>query len=117
MNMSKAMPEGQEPEHQVIPEPIAEPIPGPIPEPLTEREQVRMRRWRIAKWVKAAKRFGYYALLLAMVSFGVALVTGFEGFWVTLCVVSLLVAVVVLPIPIIIWYGIRAAEREDRAEV
>ena len=58
MNMSKAMPEGQKPEHQVIPEPIAEPIPGPIPEPLTEREQVRMRRWRIAKWVKAAKRFG-----------------------------------------------------------
>jgi len=117
MNLSKAMPEGQEPEPEPLTEPIPEPIPGPLAEPLTERERVRMRRWRIAKWVKAAKRFGYYALLLAMVSFGVALVTGFEGFWVTLCVASLLVGVIVLPIPIIIWYGIRAAEREDRAEV
>ena len=117
MSMSEATPAGQEHNPEPIPEPLPGPIPEPLAEPLTEREQVRIRRWRIAKWVKAAKRFGYYALLLAMVSFGVALVTGFEGFWVTLCVASLLVAVVVLPIPIIIWYGIRAAEREDRAEV
>jgi hypothetical protein len=32
-------------------------------------------------------------------------------------VASLLTAVVILPIPIIIGYGIRAAEREDRARV
>lgn len=89
----------------------------PTPDTPSAPDEVRARRARIAFWVKLAKRIGYYLLLLAMVAFAVALITGFEGFWVTVCVVSLLVAVVILPIPIIIGYGIRAAEREDRARV
>ena len=84
---------------------------GPAP------DEVRARRARIAVWTKLAKRIGYSLLLVAMVAFAVALITGFEGFWVLVCVVSLLTAVVILPIPIIIGYGIRAAEREDRARV
>jgi len=89
----------------------------PSPDPGTAPDEVRARRARIAFWTKLAKRIGYYLLLLAMVAFAVALITGFEGFWVVVCVASLLTAVVILPIPIIIGYGIRAAEREDRARV
>ena len=89
----------------------------PSPAPGTAPDEVRARRARIAFWTKLAKRIGYYLLLLAMVAFAVALITGFEGFWVVVCVASLLTAVVILPIPIIIGYGIRAAEREDRARV
>jgi hypothetical protein len=87
------------------------PEPPVIPAP----DAVRDRRRRIARWAGLAKRIGYSLLLIAMVAFAVALTTGFEGFWVVVCVVSLLTAVVILPIPIIIGYGVRAAEREDRA--
>lgn len=89
----------------------------PSPESGPAPDEVRARRARIAVWTKLAKRIGYSLLLVAMVAFAVALITGFEGFWVVVCVASLLTAVVILPIPIIIGYGIRAAEREDRARV
>jgi len=90
--------------------------PTPPEPPVTPAsDAVRDRRRRIARWAGLAKRIGYSLLLVAMVAFAVALTTGFEGFWVVVCVVSLLTAVVILPIPIIIGYGVRAAEREDRA--
>ncbi|MFM7617186.1 MAG: hypothetical protein ACKO72_06970 [Actinomycetes bacterium] len=81
----------------------------------TAPDEVRARRRRIARWVRLAKRIGYSLLLLAILAFAIALTTGFEGFWVIVCVVSLLTAVAILPIPIIVGYGVRAAEREDRA--
>lgn len=95
-------------------------VPAEIPTPpesapATAPDEIRARRLRIARWAKLAKRIGYSLLLVAMAAFAVALTTGFEGFWVLVCVVSLLTAVVILPIPIIIGYGVRAAEREDRA--
>jgi hypothetical protein len=91
-------------------------VPAEIPTPPgKEPDEIRARRLRIARWAKLAKRIGYSLLLLAMGAFAVALTTGFEGFWVLVCVVSLLAAVAILPIPIIIGYGVRAAEREDRA--
>ena len=83
--------------------------------PVAAPDEIRARRLRIARWAKLAKRIGYSLRLVAMAAFAVALTTGFEGFWVLVCVVSLLTAVVILPIPIIIGYGVRAAEREDRA--
>jgi hypothetical protein len=94
---------------------VSDPNPTPTAGEPGPPDEVRDRRIRIARWVKLAKRTGYYLLLLAIVAFAVALTTGFEGFWVTVCVASLLSAVVILPIPIIMGYGIRAAEREDRA--
>jgi hypothetical protein len=77
-------------------------------------DPVVLRRARIARWVGLAKRIGYGLLLLAVAAFVVAAVSGFPDGVVTVTVVALIAACVVLPGPIILGYGLRAAEREDR---
>ena len=77
-------------------------------------DPVVQRRARIARWVALAKRIGYGLLLLAVVAFVVAAIAGFPSGVVTLTVVALIAACVVLPVPIVLGYGLRAAEREDR---
>jgi hypothetical protein len=79
-------------------------------------DPVVVRRARIARWVGLAKRLGYGLLLLAVVAFVVAAATGFPTGVVTVTVVGLVAACIVLPIPIVLGYGLRAAEREDREE-
>ncbi len=81
---------------------------GPADDP------VLARRARIARAVAVAKRIGYLALGIAIVAFFVAIVAGFPTWAVTVSVVGLVTACVVLPLPIVFGYGVRAAEREDR---
>jgi hypothetical protein len=51
-----------------------------------------------------------------MVAFGIAAATSFPGWAVTTCVAALIAACVILPVPIVLGYGVRAAQRdEDRA--
>jgi hypothetical protein len=78
------------------------------------RDAVGERRARIARYVKAAQRFGYAFLLLAIVAFVVGLASDFPAWSVDLTVAALVVAIVVLPVPIVLGYGVRAAEREER---
>jgi hypothetical protein len=77
-------------------------------------DPVALRRAHIARWVGLAKRIGYALLLLAVVAFIVAAIAGFPTWVVTVTVVALIAACVVLPGPIVLGYGVRAAEREDR---
>jgi hypothetical protein len=77
-------------------------------------DPVRARRARIARSVKIAKRVGYSALLVAIVAFLVALATDVPSWLVTLTVAGLVAAIVILPVPIVLGYGVRAAEREER---
>jgi len=77
-------------------------------------DPVVARRTRIARWVRLAKRVGYGLLLVAVLAFAVAAITGFPSGVVTVTVVALVAACVVLPVPIVLGYGLRAAEREDR---
>jgi hypothetical protein len=77
-------------------------------------DPVRARRARIARYVSFAQRIGYTALLVAIVCFVVAVFLEFPSGLVTATIAALVVAIVVLPVPIVIGYGIRAAEREDR---
>ena len=77
-------------------------------------DPVRERRARIARFVKIAQRVGYSALLLAIVTFVVGLTSDFPGWTVVLTVTALATAIVILPIPIVLGYGVRAAEREER---
>ena len=72
------------------------------------------RRARIAHAVGLAKQIGYALLLGAVVLFVIAAATGFPGGLVTATIVALIGACIVLPIPIVLGYGLRAAEREDR---
>ena len=83
---------------------------GPNSDPVVER------RARIARAVTLAKRVGYLLLLAAMVAFLAAAVAGFPDWAVTVTVVALVGACVVLPVPIVLGYGLRAAEREDREQ-
>ena len=82
--------------------------PGPPEDPVV------VQRARIARWVGLAKRIGYGLLLLAVVTFIAAAVAGFPDGLVTMTVIALIAACVVLPVPIVLGYGLRAAEREDR---
>ena len=76
-------------------------------------DPVLQKRRRIAHWVGLAKRIGYSLLLLAIVAFTAAAITGFTGWLVTVTVVALIGACIVLPVPIVLGYGLRAADRED----
>ena len=78
-------------------------------------DPVRARRARIARVVRYGQRVGYAALLVSVVSFVVAAATDFPALAVEMSVAALVVAIVVLPVPIVLGYGIRAAEREERA--
>lgn len=77
-------------------------------------DPVRARRARIARLVAAGKRIGYGALLVAIVAFFVGVVSDFPTWTVVASTAGLVVACVVLPLPIVLGYGIRAAERDER---
>jgi hypothetical protein len=81
---------------------------------VSAQDPVVVRRARIARWVGLAKRVGYGLLLLAVIAFVIAAATGFPSGITTVTVVALIAACVVLPVPIVLGYGLRAAEREDR---
>ena len=78
------------------------------PDPVVER------RARIARYVKIAQRIGYLLLVVAIVAFVISFATDFPSWSVTLTIVSLVLAIVILPLPIVFGYGVRAAEREER---
>lgn len=80
----------------------------------TSIDPVRARRARIARFVKIAQRFGYSALLTAIVAFAVGVASDFPRWSVVVTVAALVAAIVILPVPIVLGYGVRAAEREDR---
>jgi hypothetical protein len=77
-------------------------------------DPVRARRARIAKWAGLGKRVGYAALLVAIVGFFAGVALDFPSTCVAAIVGGLVVACLVLPVPIVLGYGVRAAEREDR---
>ena len=73
------------------------------------------RRNRIARAAATGKRVGYLALLAAVAAFAVGLATDWPQWTVTVAVTGLVAACVILPLPIVLAYGVRAADREDRA--
>ncbi len=83
---------------------------------VSEPDPVLARRARIARVTRLGTRLGYAALAVAVVSFVVAAATDFPALAVDLSIAALVVAIVVLPVPIVLGYGVRAAEREEREE-
>jgi uncharacterized membrane protein len=77
-------------------------------------DPVLARRERIARFAALGKRIGYLALLIAIVAFFVGVATSFPKWTVAVSIAGLAVSSVVLPIPIVLGYGVRAAAREDR---
>jgi hypothetical protein len=77
-------------------------------------DPVLARRERIARFAALGKRIGYLALAIAIVAFFVGVATSFPHWTVVVTIAGLAVSSVVLPIPIVLGYGVRAAAREDR---
>jgi hypothetical protein len=83
-----------------------------MPEP--DDDPVRVRRAKIARAVSLAQRVGYSLWLVAIVVFLVGAVTRFRPAMVTIVIGCLAVGSGLLAPSIVISYGVRAAEREDR---
>ena len=81
---------------------------------MSQPDPVLARRARIARVVRYGQRAWYAALLVAIVSFVVAAATDFPAVAVDISVAALVAAIVILPVPIVLGYGVRAAEREER---
>jgi hypothetical protein len=81
---------------------------------VTSEDPVLARRARIARLAALGKRVGYTALLVAIVSFFIGVATSFAPWTVVVSTAGLVAACVILPIPIVLGYGVRAAAREDR---
>jgi hypothetical protein len=77
-------------------------------------DPVTARRARIARLAALGKRVGYTALTIAIVAFFIGFATEFPTWTVTVSVAGLIAACVVLPLPIVLGYGVRAAARDDR---
>ena len=77
-------------------------------------DPVAARRAVIARRVGWASRVGYGALGVAVVAFLVGLATDFPPALVNLTIAGLVTACLILPVTIVLGYGIRAATREDR---
>lgn len=78
-----------------------------------ESDPVVARREQVRTIVNLSKRVGYLALSVAIGAFIVGAIAGFSRWTVTLSALGLVVSCVVLPVPIVLGYGIRKAERED----
>lgn len=78
-------------------------------------DPVRARRARAAQLAASGKRIGYTLFLVAIVAFVAGAVAGFSAIYVTIVVACLGVGSLLLAPAIVIGYGVRAAEREDRA--
>ena len=77
-------------------------------------DPVVVRRRRIARWAELGQRGGYLLYGLAVVLFVVAMVTDLPRGLVTGVVVAMVVGSLLLAPSIVVGYGVRAADREDR---
>ena len=77
-------------------------------------DPVLVRRARIARVAALGKRLGYLALAIAIAGFIAGVLTDFARWTVVVSTIGLLLACVILPIPIVLGYGVRAAAREER---
>jgi ABC-type proline/glycine betaine transport system permease subunit len=77
-------------------------------------DPVLARRARLARLAVLGKRIGYSALVLAIASFFAGVLTSFATWTVVVSTIGLVAACVILPVPIVLGYGVRAAAREDR---
>lgn len=78
-------------------------------------DPVRVRRARIARLVALGQRIGYTLWLVAIVVFFVGAATRFRPAMVTVVIGCLAAGSALLAPSIVISYGVRAADREERA--
>ena len=78
-------------------------------------DPVLVRRARIARLAAFGKHVGYLSLAIAIAGFIAGVLTDFARWTVVVSTTGLVLACIILPIPIVLGYGVRAAAREERA--
>jgi hypothetical protein len=82
--------------------------------PVGPVDPVLVRRRRYARWAELGQRAGYGLYGLALLLFVVAVATDLPKAVVDVIVVALVLGSVVLAPAIVVGYGVKAADREDR---
>ena len=77
-------------------------------------DPVLVRRARIARIAALGKRLGYLALAVAIAGFIAGVLTHFAHWTVVVSTTGLVAACIILPVPIVLGYGVRAAARDER---
>jgi hypothetical protein len=80
----------------------------------TRPDPVRARRERVARWTRLANRLGYLCFAVSVVGFVVALATSFGSAKAAVIVAGLVAGTILLAPAIVLGYGVKAAERDDR---
>jgi hypothetical protein len=94
--------------------PEASAAPADPVDPMDPVDPVLVRRRQIARWADLGQRTGYLLFGLAVILFVVAATTGLPGAIVTAIIVTMVLGSLVLAPAIVVGYGVRAADREDR---
>ena len=89
----------------------AAPIP---PSSAKAPDPVRARRRQIAKYTLLANRVGYLFYALAIATFVIGFAVSFNGAVSAIVIGSLVVGSILLAPAIVLGYGLKAAERDDR---
>lgn len=79
-------------------------------------DPVLVKRARIKKWTLLANRVGYLFVAASMALFIIAFAVGFSPLMASLVMISFVAGCVLLAPSIILSYGVRAADREDREQ-
>lgn len=79
-----------------------------------DTDPVIVQREAIRKKVTLFKRIGYSLMLISIISVFACIPLQWPAALVAIAMVSFVASCVILPLPIIFGYGIKAAEREDK---
>lgn len=82
--------------------------------PSRSTDPVRAQRARLAKYTLLANRIGYLFFAVAIATFIIGFAISFNGAVSTIVIASLVIGSVLLAPAIVLGYGIKAAERDDR---
>ena len=92
-----------------------EPTPTPTAAPARSKaDPVRAKRQKVAKYTLLANRIGYLFYALAIATFVIGFAVSFNGLVSGVVIGSLVIGSILLAPAIVLGYGIKAAERDDR---
>lgn len=91
---------------------MTEPTVDPVSDPSTD--PVLARRAKLASWARAGKRIGYGLFAVAIVTFFTGTIIGVTPAIATIVTTSLAAGSIILVPVIILGYGVRGAERDER---
>ena len=70
----------------------------------------------IAKWTLLANRLGYLLFAVAIATFVIGFALGFNGAVAGIVIASMIIGSILLAPAIVLGYGVKAAERDDREQ-